>query len=726
MADNVREEVKTDKLSADGTKRREFITELADWVRQDDRDRGPWKNKQVVASNQRLGVRRKTNSPYPGYEEVPVPTTDKVIKQKKAIFLSVATVPNKQVQVTVDPSESSIAEARVSANKIETAINNIIRKKDFGWTKKVALFIDYFLENGHALFKVIEKFFSKVSHITINVEDFGEEVVAELKQLKDSEIVEVLANRYNMDPDDKEDAKEIKKAIKQFRKGETILKLTRRDYYSEPSVIPVKGLDAIVPNSATDMRNLPRITHDMWVGYEYIKERVDRGVYDESVLEHITPESGTSDDSINNVNYAQTEGVSNSSNGKRSGLFNIRECQTYYEDSKTGKLDKWVFTWIEHSGNTNSDDSPKSAKNDIIVLQESKLEYEHGFFTYVKHDHEYKNVRWYASRGVPEQIRGMHIITEKMFNNRVIRDEMNNAPMFRVSKQLGWSGDEIRFRPGQMLEADAGEIEQINKANTADFSSSQIESQAKAYIEEYQAIPDLGQSNANNKEKTATEVDAIRAALAQQANTETALFLESLSEVAQHLYWIIKQSVQGPTYVGGVLLNPEDFRWKMQPSWIGSIEASNVSVRSAKILEKIQIAMQIGVPMGLVSKENLYNMLRKYYEADPDIENVDDWITQPQEMLVEQTEDQMNELIMMQNGFNPQVKPDDDHTAHIQVIEQWVQTPEGNAAMQNPQIAERVQTHLNVHISAEQEQQNLPKGQPGGADLASARRSREI
>ena len=60
----------------------------------------------------------------------------------------------------------------------------------------------------------------------------------------------------------------------------------------------------------------------------------------------------------------------------------------------------------------------------------------------------------------------MHIITEKMFNARVIRDTYNNTPMFRVSKQLGWSGDELRIRAGQFLEAEQGEIEQINKATS--------------------------------------------------------------------------------------------------------------------------------------------------------------------------------------------------------------------------------------------------------------------
>ena len=709
MTTKVSEEQKTEKLSTEGSDRHKFIVKLAENVRQDDRDRVVWIRKQIVASNQRLGVRRRTNNPYPGYQEVPVPTTDKIIKQKKSIFTAVATVPQKQIIVSLDSEQVDITAARVSSNKIEKSLNNILRKKDFQWVKKVTLFSDYFLENGHALFKVFEKFFFKVSHRTIDLDDFEDDDIKKLSALKDDALEEFIADREEMDLDDDGDSKAIEYAVKQFRAGKRVIKFDRRDFFSEPSVEPVRGLNIIVPSSTTDTKTAQRITHDMWVTYEFLKVRADEGIYKKSVVDNISPDSGTTDDRLTNVNWAVTEGLTNVQQGANSGMFNIRECQTWYLNPAINNLEKWVFTWIEHSGNSDggtNDSSGTSSRKSIEVLQEVKLQQEHGEFNYIKHDLEYKNTRWYSSRGVPEQIRGMHIITEKMFNARIIRDTYNNAPMFRVSKQLGWSGDEMRIRPGQFLEAEAGEIEQINKQITTDTSSAQIETQAKAYIEEYQSIPDLARSSAINPgSKTATEVDAITSALAQQANTEVSLFLESLSEVANQMFLILKQSVTKPRVVGGVMLTPEDFNLKLNVAWVGSIDAANLKYQAFKMMERINFMATTGAAFGIVTQDNMYNAARLLFDKDPDIEDPDQFITKPEEVRTDQLEDQMNEIVLMLNGFEPRVKPDDQHRTHIQVIEQWIETPNGKQAMKDPEMAKRLQAHTNIHIQIEQAEQ---------------------
>src|SRR3990167_4979653 len=171
MPTDIQPQEKTEILSKPDSERYLFILKLAQKVRQDDSDRQVWKDKQVVAYNARLGLKRRTNRPYPGAAEVPIPITDKFITKLKSMFVSVATLMKKQVVVTLDDGEVSTPETKQSAEKIERALNNLIKKRDFGWAKKVTLFVDYFLENGHAVFKVIEKFFSKTINRSINIED---------------------------------------------------------------------------------------------------------------------------------------------------------------------------------------------------------------------------------------------------------------------------------------------------------------------------------------------------------------------------------------------------------------------------------------------------------------------------------------------------------------------------------------------------------------------------
>ena len=703
----------TKSLSKENSHRYNFIRKLASNVRQDDTDRQVWKDKQVVAYNARLGLKRRTNRPYPGASEVPIPITDKFITKLKSMFVSVATLMKKQIVVTVDDGESITPETKLSAERIERAINNILRKRDFGWAKKVTLFVDYFLENGHALFKVIEKFHSKVINRTINVVDnFSPEDIKVLKSLKKDELRFILSQREDMDLSDKFNLKQIDKAIEQFKSGKKIISFTKKEIYSEPTVIPERGLRIIVPSSGTETQRLPRICHDMWMTYQELRAKADQGIYNSQVVDSLNEDGGTTDDDLTNSSWAISEGLSTLD--AKSGLFNVRECQTWYED-ENGELQKWVFTWIEQvNSGSNKDNNPS---NSIKVLQELPLPYDHGMWTYVKHDYELKNTRWYSSRGVPEKIRGLHQTIEKMYNARLIRDELNNAPMWRVSKQLGMAGDEIRMRPGQVIQGEPGEIEMLNKGITTDVSSERLEQQAKAYAEEYLSITDFSNRSAVNQgsARTATEIQAINQASTRQVNMDISLFLDTLSEVANHLYLILKQIVNKPTKIGGVMLTPEDFLVKVQVAWSGSLDATDSSLQMQKAMTRMQMVVQYGQPVGVVTPTNIFNMLQDYVDADPDVDVSSKYITAPQDASMSQLSKQQEEIVRMINGFDVPISPDDDDNIHLQVIEEWVNTPQGAQSMKNEGMATLVNKHASIHIQSEQMKNGIKAQKAAGS-----------
>lgn len=719
MLTDLEPQEKTGKLSLPDSERHQFIKDLASKVRQDDMDRQVWKDKQVVAYNSRMGLKRRTNRPYPGAAEVPIPITDKFITKLKSMFVSVATLMKKQVVVTLDDSEVSTPETKLSAERIERALNNLVRKRDFGWAKKVTLFVDYFLENGHSIFKVIEKFFSRTINRTINIYDnFSEEDIKTLKSMKRQELRIILSQREEMDLTDEDDLKQIDKAIDQFKSGKKTLSFTKKEIYSEPTVIPERGLRIIVPSSGTETQRLPRICHDMWMGYQELLDKANKGIYDKSTVDSLDEDGGTTDDSLTNTSWAISEGLSTLD--VKSGLFNVRECQSWYKNKK------WVFTWIEQAGtNTDRDGTPT---HDIKALQEMLLPYDHGMWTYVKHDYELKNTRWYSSRGVPEKIRGLHQTIEKMYNARLIRDEYNNAPMWRVSKQLGMAGDEIRMRPGQVIQGEAGEIEQINKGITTDVSSERLEQQAKAYAEEYLSITDFSNRSAVNQgeARTATEIQAINQASTRQVNMDIALFLDTLSEVANHMYLICKQSVQRPTRIGGVILSPEDFLVKVIVSWSGSLDATDSQLQMQKALIRMGTVMQYGQPVGIVTPDNVYNMLQDYIDKDPDVDVTSKFITAPQGVSMGQVSQQQEEIVRLLNGFDVPVSPDDDDNIHLQVIEQWASSPQGEQAMQNEGVSNLINKHTQLHIQSEEFKNGIKaqKAQGGQGRLGDPRASR--
>jgi hypothetical protein len=673
----------------------DFVKQLAAKVRRDDDDRQVWKDKQVTAHNARLGLRRKTNRPYPGAVEVPIPITDKFIKKLKALYISIATQNSKQISVRVEEGEPQTQASRDSAVRIERALNNLVKKRDFQWTKKVTLFVDYFLENGHAVFKIMEKFFSRTVNRVVNMKNWSDEERRAIKTLPKEQLVAVIANREELDPEDKFDKKQIDDIIKQLKSGKDKITFTKKSAFSEPTVIPERGLRVIVPSNGTETQRLPRITHDMWMTYYELRDMADRKIYRKEAVDSLDEEGGTSEDTLTATSWALAEGVSKMD--VKTGLFNVRECQTWYDGAK------WVFTWVELVG-AKSSDSNKEEAREVRILQAMELPYDHGLWTYVKHDLELKNTRWYASRGVPEQIRGLHQTIEKMFNARLVRDEYNNAPMWRVSKQLGMGGDEIRLRPGQVLEGEEGQIEQINKGVTVDVSSERLEQQAKAYAEEYMSIADFTNRSAINQGgvRTATEIQAVQQNTGRQLGIDIALFLETLSEVAVHLYLILKQSIDVPRKVAGVELTPEDFLIKVNVSWVGSLESTDNELQMQRALARIQVMQQVGMPSGIVTSKNLYNALRDWLSKDQLVENPDLYVTPPEDVLMSEIEEQQSELVRMMNGFDTQVHPDDNDAVHIQVIEQYANSPEGATRIaQDQAFAQRLEQHANLHMQSE-------------------------
>jgi DNA topoisomerase IB len=276
--------------------------------------------------------------------------------------------------------------------------------------------------------------------------------------------------------------------------------------------------------------------------------------------------------------------------------------------------------------------------------------------------------------------------------------------MWRVSKQLGMAGDEIRMRPGQVIQGEAGEIEMLNKGITTDVSSERLEQQAKAYAEEYLSITDFSQRSAVNQgsARTATELQLINQSSTRQVNMDIALFLDTLSEVANHMYLICKQAVTKPTKIGGVLLTPEDFLVKVIVSWSGSLDATDSQMQMAKAMQRMQTVMQFGQPMGIVTPTNVYNMLQDYIDKDPDVDVSSRFITTPEDVQLSELEEQQSEIVRMLNGFDVPVSPDDNDGIHLAVIEEWAASPQGAEAMKNPGFANLMNKHAQIHIQSEQ------------------------
>src|SRR3990167_10210572 len=150
------------------------------------------------------------------------------------------------------------------------------------------------------------------------------------------------------------------------------------------------------------------------------------------------------------------------------------------------------------------------------------------------------------------------------------------------------------------------------------------------------------------------------------------------------------------------MLRPEDFLVKVIVSWSGSLDATDPQMQMGKAMKRMQTVIEFGQPVGIVTPQNVFNMLQDLIDADPDVDVTSKYITSPQGVGMSQLSQQQEEIVRMLNGFDVPVSPDDDDNIHLQVIEEWASTPQGAASMQNEGIATLINKHTSIHIQSEQ------------------------
>jgi len=135
-----------------------FLRDIRSKVHIDADDKSVWKSKMIVAINQRLGVKRYSNFPYPGAPDIPLPETDKLIKKSIPNLVLSAWSPKKMCRVRVKDGVQETPELKAKAQKSELVMNMFLRSSEMDWFKKLLLAADNRKQYGHCIFKISERF----------------------------------------------------------------------------------------------------------------------------------------------------------------------------------------------------------------------------------------------------------------------------------------------------------------------------------------------------------------------------------------------------------------------------------------------------------------------------------------------------------------------------------------------------------------------------------------
>ena len=138
---------------------KDFMKNLRDRVSNDNDSCGNWKLKQIVANNQRLGIKRYTNKPYPGAPDIPLPEADKLIKKSIPTLVTSSWAVKNMALVRPEQGVDVTPEMKDKARKSQKVLNHVLRKKETDWFHKLMLAADQAKQSGFCLFKVFEDFF---------------------------------------------------------------------------------------------------------------------------------------------------------------------------------------------------------------------------------------------------------------------------------------------------------------------------------------------------------------------------------------------------------------------------------------------------------------------------------------------------------------------------------------------------------------------------------------
>lgn len=626
----------------------EYLRDLRGKCRKDKDDRVNWNSKMVIAHHQRMGVKRYSNFPYVGAPDIPLPETDKIIKQRIPTRVLSSWSPKKLCTVKVQEGIQATPELTEKAKRAEMGVNMCLRSKDQDWFRKLMLASDNSMQYGHCIFKIYEKFSVSMSSKTIDMED-------ELPEVRNapSEVLRTyIAERFNLDLEDEKEKEIIFDVVKRIKSGEDIIDFQTPVVKSMPVIDVISPIRITVPAHTTDINLAERIRYEYFLSGNQIERLMEDGIFLKKDLDDVPRTNSRGEDNLT-TSMNRSEGIQD--NTSSLDLYRMEEICCWYKEKDSKELAKrMVFTFFADVSDT-----------ETALVQEIDFPFDFEGWNYEKHDNEIRDSRYYSARGIPEQIRAMQEIMERSINNMIIRDEMLNTPLWEVLDTSDLMDTNVRMAPGAKLGVKVlgQEIKQLNTFPKADTASAQILSTLKAYTEEYLSVSDQLFRNSTNAGggKTLGEIQIGIQQNAGPLNIEVINWNETLSRVYYKVFLILKDRLGESIYVDGQEIRQEDFDFPAEVRSNGNLEVSNAQLATQKAFARVQVLTDPRLT-DIVNSEDRYNTLYDWLEKDG-VKDPDRFITDPKVIaqeqiaqLQQQVQQLQQQAMALQNQAQEQVK----------------------------------------------------------------------
>ena len=666
----------------------DFIRDMRSKVRVDINDRMTWRQKMVIAVNQRLGVKRYTSFPYPGAPDIPLPETDKLIKKSIPNLVLSAWSPKKMVRVRVQQGVEETPELKEKARKSEMAMNMFFRSSEMNWFQKLMLAGDNRKQYGHCIFKVSEKFICRRNCKSIDLSEMEEMELQMFRALPNAEKEMYFAEKYSLDPEDKDDAKVIADALKQFNSGKDVIEFETVEYKSIPMVDVVEPINITVPSYTRDIDEAVRIREEFFLPEHIVEQLMADEIFLKKDLKLIPFWTSGDQEQVESTK-ARNEGLQD--NTSRTDLYRMEMISCWYRESDTEPFYRKIFTFFADAMDP-----------ELALAQDIDFPFNFGGSIYVKDDNETKDSRYLASRGTPEQIRAMQEIMERCINNKIIRDEMSNTPMWEVQDTSEIMDAHVRMIPGAKLPVRqlGVEIKQLSDYPKPDPNSTEIMTILKAYTEEYLSVNDQLFRNATNQGggKTLGEIDKGIQNNAGTLNLEVISWNESLSKVYNKVFLILADRMGESIYIDGVEITKDDFDFPAEVKSNGDLEVANEQLATQKAAMRLQVIMNPAFA-DIVNSEDRYNALKDWLEKDG-VKDPDQFCTDPKKIAQEKIAQMQGQLQQMQGQAQGLAKAGEEATKSLQASKNQKKDVDAQAA-ETKQASENMEANTAMQVGKE-------------------------
>jgi hypothetical protein len=323
------------------------------------------------------------------------------------------------------------------------------------------------------------------------------------------------------------------------------------------------------------------------------------------------------------------------------------------------------------------------------------LPYKHGEPPFVDFPYEITGGGWYSPRGVAEILLPGENLLNKLKNSLSDYVELANRPVFEAQNPVSLNTANLKMQPGQILPQGLKPVQ----FSQPPFDFQRLMLEERMLAEQRMGNPDFaaGSQYQVSDRKTATEIAAMQGQAAASGDLRNRIFRMGLA----HLF---KQS-----WALYVQYNKKDLMFRyaeetgsMPPEGIHedySIEPKGGMdfINRQFSLQKAVARMQMFLNNPFVNQGELVKSVIE--QDDPSL--VRRLYQDPQAGTGDQAEDQATEIAtMLATGFPVQIKPSDDHKAHIQVLFQFNQAAQARQQPVDQMSMQVLMQHLQQHLAA--------------------------